>query len=306
MQAVLRPKVAGAWILHQLTKEMSLDFFVCFSSIASAWGSKGQAHYAAANQFLDTLCAYRSRSGLPGLSINWGPWGGGGMATGEARKWLQQTGIKIMPPEKAIEILEQLLASKASQRVVADMDWDLFKELYEIKGPRPLLEKVGGASTGHIESPSASNQADTSLNILHQLEQENINERPKLLMKHLQDEVAGVLGLDSSRLPDSRRGFTEMGMDSLMAIELKNRLVTSLGCSLSSTLIFDYPTIQHLTGYLIKKLNWEPSALERPNPQTDEDLPTKALSEVEQLSKDEVEESIAEELAELQSLLQED
>ncbi|MBP0010702.1 SDR family NAD(P)-dependent oxidoreductase, partial [Roseofilum sp. Belize Diploria] len=142
LESVLRPKVVGGWILHQLTQKLELEFFMNFSSIASVWGSKGQGHYAAANHFLDGLTAYRQSMGLATYSINWGPWSGGGMATEEAMEWLKQTGVRALEPEKAIAALEKVLASPSAQTVVADINWDLFKQLYELGGKGSFLTQI--------------------------------------------------------------------------------------------------------------------------------------------------------------------
>ena len=122
-ESVLRPKVVGAWILHQLSRDLKLDFFACFSSIASVWGSKGQAHYTAANHFLDLLAHYRRGLGLPAVSVNWGPWGGGGMTSEEAQRWLGRMGVKTLPPERAIESLGVLLGAREPQIIVANVNW---------------------------------------------------------------------------------------------------------------------------------------------------------------------------------------
>src|SRR5262249_33514671 len=142
LHSVLRPKVTGAWILHQLSRNLKLDFFICFSSIASVWGSKSQAHYAAANHFLDILAHYRRALGLPALSVNWGPWAGGGMASTDAQTWLHRMGVSALPPAPAIDALAYLLPSSHTQTVVAQVDWTRFKELYEVRANRPLLENI--------------------------------------------------------------------------------------------------------------------------------------------------------------------
>ncbi|MCI0655821.1 MAG: SDR family NAD(P)-dependent oxidoreductase, partial [Acidobacteria bacterium] len=122
LEEVLGSKTTGAWNLHQLTRERELDFFVCFSSIASVWGSKGQAHYAAANQALDALAWYRRGQGLPATSINWGPCAGAGMVTQRAEQWLRQQGLGLLPPSNAAEALGRVLRSGPTQVTVADVD----------------------------------------------------------------------------------------------------------------------------------------------------------------------------------------
>ncbi len=299
LKSVLRPKVLGAWILHQLTQEMKLDFFVNFSSIASVWGSKGQAHYAAANHFLDALAYYRQGLGLPGLSVNWGPWAEAGMASSEeATMWLTRMGVKALQPEETLTALGVLLQGDSAQTTVANVDWTRFKGIYEARGQRPLLEKI---QTQQRE-PAQQQQQEQRSEILQKLEAAPESERGAILVAYLQTEVAKILGLGVSELPDQERGFFEMGMDSLMAVELKERLEASLGSGLPATLAFESPTIKDMAEYLGREvLGWKSV--------TDDTLPpaeserSQAVSNIEQLSEDEVEASIAERLAKLESLM---
>ncbi len=297
LKSVLRPKVLGAWILHKLTQEMKLDFFVSFSSIASVWGSKGQAHYAAANHFLDALAYYRQGLGLPGLSVNWGPWAEAGMASSaEATLWLTRMGVKALQPEEALTALGVLLGGDSPQTTVANVDWTRFKGIYEARGQRPLLEKIQTS----LREPTQ--QQEQRSEILQKLEAALESERGAILVAYLQTEVAKILGLGVSELPSQERGFFEMGMDSLMAVELKERLEASLGATLPATLAFESPTIKDMAEYLGREvLGWKPV--------TDDTLPqgeserSQAVSNIEQLSEDEVEASIAERLAKLESLM---
>jgi malonyl CoA-acyl carrier protein transacylase len=285
LQSVMRPKVQGAWILHQFTQTMSLDFFVCFSSIASVWGSKGQAHYAAANHFLDILAHYRHQLGLPALTINWGPWAKGGMASEKAQTWLNRQGVEALPPQLAIEALSQLLGTPVCQSTVAQVNWSLFQEIYALREQRPLLEKIKVPQTVLETSQSTPKSA-----ILAQLKTAPKGDGYELLSTYLQTEVTQVLGVEFSQWPTLQQGFFEMGMDSLMAVELKKRLVASLETTLPATLVFDYPNLQDLTEYLGHQVfGWEVAE-------------NQAVS-TEQLPDDELEASIAEQLAKLESLL---
>jgi acyl carrier protein len=247
--SVLRPKVAGTWVLHHLSKGMVLDFFIGFSSIASVWGSKGQAHYAAANYFLDAFAQYRRVHGLPGMSINWGPWAAGGMTTPEAQMWLMRMGVKALQPGQAVKALGYLLEMDGVQITVAHMDWLKFKALYEVREKRPLLEQI--AVEPRQEVPE---RLDRRPEIVQRLEEAPPSERQNLLMSYIQGEVAKVLGFAPSQVPEPQQGFFDMGIDSLMAVELKERLEADLGSSLPTTLAFDCPTIEHLTEYLAKEV----------------------------------------------------
>lgn len=291
LEAVLRPKVIGTWLLHQFTQNIPLDFFVVFSSIASIWGSRGQAHYAAANAFLDSLAHYRQGQGIPALSVNWGPWAGGGMATESAQNWLNRTGIGVLQPEQALTALGLLLNSNTVQATVAQVDWALFKGLYEARGRRTLLEEMQGSANHQPQSNVASA-------LVTELQAVPMSDRPAKLTAYLQSEVAQVLGLPASQLPNPEQGFFEMGMDSLMAIDLKSRLDKSLGTKLPSTITFECPTITDLVKYLGREiLAWETSSVSDVTEAT-------TFEDMQQLTTDALAALIAEELARLESLLQ--
>ncbi|MEQ8971993.1 MAG: type I polyketide synthase [Coleofasciculus sp. C1-SOL-03] len=295
LTCVLQPKTIGTWILHQLTQEISLDFFVCFSSISALLGSKGQLHYAAANQFLDAFAHHRRALGLPALSINWGPWAGGGMADAEYQRGLSRMGLEALPPEPALETLAHLLATDVIQTTVAKVDWSRFKQIYQAKGRGSLLETLEVP----LNPPSVAQSQ-----LRQQLEAVPVSQRQERLMAHIQREVAQVLGLTPSHFPRLDQGFFEMGMDSLTSVELKHRLEKSVGESLPETLAFEYPTIKDLSEYLSQTLlGWETGAtVHAPLPQ-DAPEPTQILAGIEQLSPEEVEALVIQELAELDALL---
>ncbi len=294
LQSTLRPKVVGAWLLHQLTRSMNLDFFVCFSSIASVWGSRGQANYAAGNHFLDAIAHHRQALGLPALSINWGPWAGGGMASVEAQTLLKRMGVEPWLPEEAMTILAHLLGTDIVQTTAAKVDWSIFKPVYEVKGQRPLLEQIE-ARPLELGEPQLALRPE----LLQQLENAPANKRLGLLVAHIQSEVAKVLGLDPSNPPEVRQGFVELGMDSLMAVELKNRLEASLGHSLSSTLAFNYPNVEVLATYLASEVLLDTPAESLCELQRDNDESSIATAALEQLSEDELASLLDEELGTL-------
>ena len=306
-RAVCRPKIQGAWILHQLSEGMPLDLFVCFSSISSVWGSKAHGHYAAANSFLDALCAYRAAQGLPGLSVNWGPWPDGGMVTEAAQKVFSDWGLKPLNPGQAFDIMGKLLTSGAAQKTVANIDWPRFKSLFERSGLESFLEQVVGSKEKQreIEKPEPEPTKGAS-EILRQLAVCLPEERRALLTGFIQREVSRILGLDKSERPDARQGFTDMGMDSLMSLELKNCLAQALQCDLPVSLMFDYPTIYHLSDYLVKKLG-ETADFQHQLEPPDEipSTPPSSKNTPEEETHD-LESSIAREVEELEQLLAEE
>ena len=245
VHAVLRPKVHGALLVHELTRGTPLDFFVGFSSIASAWGSRGQAHYAAANAFLDGLAHARRTAGLPAVAINWGPWADGGMGSADADTLLRRVGVRPLATHDAIASLDTLAASDRAQVIVADIDWRLFKGSYESRGHRRLLERL---------SVPTSAPAGTDGELAAQLESVAAGDREQLLVGLVQTEVAQVLGLPSASRPDPDQGLFEMGMDSLMALELRTRLETRAARALPATLVFDCPAIRAIARFLLAQM----------------------------------------------------
>ena len=246
-KSVLRPKITGSWILHQLTRQLELDFFVGFSSISSVWGSKGQGHYAAANYFLDALAHYRQQLGLPALSINWGPWAGGGMASAEYQTWLTRIGVKGLKPESAIEALGYLLGTDCIQTTVADMDWTIFKSLYEARGKRLLLEQIEQQS-----QESAVSVSTQQSKILQSLAVADAREHSQLLTAFLQGEIVKVLRLNQP--PNVQQDLFDLGMDSLMAIELASAISKSLQVELPIAKFMQGSNIASLTSILLKQL----------------------------------------------------
>ncbi len=239
---ILAPKVEGAWIVHELSRDLPLDFFITFSSISAVWGSRGQPLYAAANHFLDALTAYRRAHGLPVLTVNWGPWSEGGMVDREGLELLARMGVASLNPDEATFALGRLLGAGAATRVVANVDWRVFKDLFEARYRRPLLETIeardarGGATGG------------AATDLRRGLEALPADERRRHLLDYVRKEVATVLGWTAGTLPDAGKGFFDMGMDSLTALELKNRLQSSLGLTLRATVVFNHSTVGALAG----------------------------------------------------------
>ena len=252
LNTVLRPKVAGSWALHKATANVELDFLIFFSSLSAVIGSVDLGHYAAANQFIDSLAHHRRACGKAALSVNWGPWAGDGMVSSETGELFEKLGVKPLARDRAVRALATLAQSDSAQVTVADIDWQTFKPIYESRRPRPLVKEIV------VEPPTppmmeASQPAGPSRFTL-ELEAASETDRPKLLRAHITVEVSSILGHDLARLPLKNAGFFEMGMDSLMAMELKRRLEASLGCSLAPTLTFDYPNIDSLVDHILKNV----------------------------------------------------
>ena len=244
---VMAPKVAGAWNLHCLTQDLPLDFFVCFSSIASLLGSPGQGNYAAANAFMDALMHHRRQLGLAGLSVNWGPWAEAGMATqlddrDQAR--FASQGLDAIDTEQGLQVLGYLLNQNATQTGVFPVDWSRFLASSSLAASSlatsPLLETIAPVQ------PMPSERSE----FLQQLDTASVIDRVSLLQTHIRLQLAKVMGFSAPDLIDPQENFGELGMDSLMAVELTNRLQKSLSCTIPQTLAFDYPTVEALANYL--------------------------------------------------------
>ncbi|HEY9801605.1 MAG TPA: type I polyketide synthase [Leptolyngbyaceae cyanobacterium] len=289
---VMAPKVQGAWNLHCQTQHLPLDFFVLFSSIASVLGSPGQGNYSAANAFLDALAHHRRLQNLPALSINWCPWDEAGMAADLGNRGDQRwatTGVTAITPEQGLQVLEQLLNQSSTQVGVLQVDWAKFCKQFPANHQPLFLSQLAQ----ELHSPSQVQEQ-----ILQELQAALPKQRLAVFISYLQNAVATVMG--SGSLPEAEMGFFEMGMDSLMTIELKNRLQNSLGMTLASTLTYEYSTIQALAEYLLNQLGLaetsepEVKLTETKNEQTD------ILAEIESLSSHELAALIDKELAALE------
>jgi acyl carrier protein len=246
-EKVMAPKVAGTWHLHQLTQDQPLDWFVCFSSMASLIGSPGQSNYAAANAFQDALAHYRHQQEQTGLSINWGPWAEAGMAASldqqNQDRW-GGLGMKTIATEQGLQLLGQLLQDRATQAVVMGVNWQQFQA--QLSTIPPFL-------TGLLASLETQGKAGTEPELLKLLKPAtSLTEQREILLSYVKEQVTKVLGLSPTAAIDTNRGFTEMGMDSLMSVELRNRLRVGTGKNISSTLAFDYPTVDALLEYLAR------------------------------------------------------
>jgi malonyl CoA-acyl carrier protein transacylase len=294
---VMAPKVQGTWNLHRLTQQLPVDFFVSFSSAASLLGSPGQGNYAAANAFMDAVAHYRRAAGLPGLSINWGPWDEAGMAAslGERdRARMSAQGLEPIPLAQGLSVLEKLLGQTAPQVGVLPIEWSVFRKQLNAGRQLPLLSEL----VGEVE-PLETELTKTKQNeLLERLESVPEGARYDLLRTHIQLEVAKMLGLNDSQLPGFEQGFFELGMDSLMAVELRNRINQLLGVTLPSTLTFDFSNIEQLTKYIASQvLNLNAGdETQQPDKQKEKaleaNLANNLLNEIEQASEEELEGAI--------------
>ncbi|NEO90107.1 MAG: SDR family NAD(P)-dependent oxidoreductase [Moorea sp. SIO3G5] len=292
---VMAPKVAGTWHLHQLTLDLPLDFFVCFSSMASMLGSPGQGNYAAANGFMDAVAHYRRGMGLPGLSINWGAWASAGMAArleDDQLDRLHNSGLQSIGFNEGIQALEALLQLEVPQVGVIPVNWSRWFQVHT-GTTVPMLKDL---------APSKSKETEEGWLIQH-LEAVSPEERRKLLTNQVRLQVAQVLGIADPEQIDSKAGLFDIGIDSLMLTELRNRLQSSLGCRLSATVLFNYNTIDDLVDYLAQDVLQLDNVGIDIQDNSPVETPIEMRSDLDDMDQDQVETSISQELEELEVLL---
>lgn len=251
MDAMFRAKVAGVWHLHELTKNRALDFFLVFSSITSLLGARGMAHYSAANEFANAFAGFRRASGLPMLSVDWGAWDVMRLVQDGKQDSLREVGLNPMPSEQALAFLGDLTASDRAQIAVASVNWRLLKPLFERSRAGGLLEHMHSEWT--VPEPDVRfAPGHASLHTTLEMVPEA---RKRYLEKFVSAHAARVLGLRHGELPPLDVPLTDLGLDSLMAVDLKNSLQMGLGRTLSPTVVFDYPRISDMVE-LMETMLW--------------------------------------------------
>lgn len=242
---VAAAKVEGSWHLHQHTSSLDLDAFVLFSSAATHCALPGQGFYAAANTYLDNLAYYRQAQGLPATCINWGPFADVGHAASDygarAHRGLATMGIDPLAPERAMNIMGQLVASQRGVTVVLDVDWQKFRASQ-------------GSESPFFEAINRSVRTSRVPQLLIDLTAITPGERRSVLLDHLTTQVCRVMKRAPERAPGLNQPLFELGLDSIMALEFKNLLEMNLGQSFSATLLFENPTLSALAKHLEQAL----------------------------------------------------
>ena len=246
LDRVFAGKVWGAWNLSEAARDLSLDFFLSTSSIASVWGSFGQTAYGAANAFLDGLSWSLRERGITATAVNFGPWASAGMADAEARARLEERGVLPLSPADALAGLADAFAASLAQAVVARVDWSRFLPLYEQTGRRGFLAELNQEVTQQVSSVSTGGPTD----LVKRLTDAPVQQRRRLLIGYLRDAVAEVTRVDVDEIREDA-GFFDIGMDSLMAVELRRRIETGVGREIPATLAMDHPRIDAVADYLL-------------------------------------------------------
>ena len=248
--SVMAGKARGAALLDQLTDDMELDFFVLFSSVAAVLGSVGQANYAAANAYLDALAYERVRRARPCTSINWGPWAEIGLAAAQTNRGdrLASQGLPSLSPVEGRLLFRRILEQRPTQVVATYFDAELWRQAFPSVGDAQFLSELSA------KTPLA--QAHRSV-ILEQLRTADPGAVQTMLADHVRQQLAAVLRLPIADVP-VKRAFRTFGLDSLLGLELRNRLERSLGVKLPATVIWNYSTVEALSGHLVGRLNLQP------------------------------------------------
>lgn len=259
-ETVLKPKVLGAWNLHQLTQGLPLDFFVLFSSVASFLGSVGQSNHASANSFLDAFAGFRRAQGLPALTINWSGWSDIGAFADIAKQQHQQlmnNGMDVITPEQGIAAFDALLSTHTQGQVgVMPILWPRYLRAGH---GHPLANTPFYANFQHLaervqEAQNSNQTAVSEICFSDHLAALSGDDRKSLMQEKIRERVAVIMAVPDPQQIDLQRSLLKQGMDSLMSIELTNDLSRILEVTLGSTLVFNHPSIEQLCEHLLSDI----------------------------------------------------
>ncbi|OKI13016.1 hypothetical protein A6A08_16370 [Nocardiopsis sp. TSRI0078] len=258
--AALRGKYSGTWWLSLLSRDHDPDFFLLTSSASAQWGSDGYAAYAAANAGIDALAAHRAAAGLPAVSLAFGLWGLDGMAGGEARAALAATGLSDITPARGVASLTARGPGGDPHLLVCPVEWDRFTRVMAARRERPLFDEVAPARAQEDGTP-----AEAASRIMAVPERARVDEARRYTAAVLAD----VLGHADAKALRTDTGFYDLGMDSVMAVDLVQRLSAELGVTVEISEVFDHATIDRLAAHLYGRISGdgaEPATPRAPAP----------------------------------------
>ncbi|MFJ4519229.1 type I polyketide synthase, partial [Streptomyces sp. NPDC088816] len=251
LDTVLRPKADAAWHLHDLTRDLDLDAFVLFSSVAATLGSPGQANYAAGNAFLDALAAHRHGVGLPATSLAWGPWTQSVGMTGNLSdidvERIARSGMPPLTVEQGLALFDAALATGGPALLPVRLDLAVLRTQGEIA---PLLRGLIRTTVRR----AAAQVSVTADSLAQRLAGLDAAARRETLLGLVRTQIAQVLGHADADQVEAARQFQDLGFDSLTAVELRNGLNAATGLRLPATMVFDYPTPNALADHLSDEL----------------------------------------------------
>jgi acyl transferase domain-containing protein/NADPH:quinone reductase-like Zn-dependent oxidoreductase/SAM-dependent methyltransferase/acyl carrier protein len=248
VQSVMAPKAYGAWLLHEATRDLELDCFVMFSSVSSIFGNPAQGSYGAANAFLDSLAHHRRALGLPALTVNWGVLGGEGYVARNERvaEFLARQGTEELSPREVVEVLESSLTAGVTQMMAIRVDWTKWRQFFRGMQENPLLERIF-ASVESQETSGAT--SDWRLKI----ESAAPEELEAVIGQALRDVVGSVLRVKPDTLRDDQP-LTELGLDSLMGVEIENSIESAIGVTLPPASLIRARTIAQIVALIAEHM----------------------------------------------------
>ncbi|WP_320068576.1 type I polyketide synthase [Micromonospora sp. RTGN7] len=255
LHTVAAPKCVAAVHLDELTRDLDLDAFVLFSSVAGTTGNAGQGAYGAANAFLDALAERRRAEGRPALSVAWGAWSGAGLPADNerAQQRLRRGGMVGMDPDLAVEALARALHRGETTTLIADIDWGRFAPAFTLVRPSPLiadLDEVREATRQVTPEAAEADEADVPSALARRLAGHTPAERAASLLELVRQCAATALGYGAADDIPATRPFRDLGLDSLTAVDMRNFLATATDLRLPATLAFDYPNPTALAAHL--------------------------------------------------------
>lgn len=248
----LGPKTIGTWNLHSALLGHPLDLFVLFSSVSSVFGTAGQCNYGAANAFLDGFAFLRRKQGLPATVINWGAFAGDGMAAAVADD-IEARGMSLLPLQQSIELMEPILTAGVTQAAVFRADWNVLGRL--MSGSMSGELKYRLTDDLFFDSPESSTAFnDVAVSAIRaEVMALNPDERHQKMAGFLTEQLAEIMGMDPGDI-DPAESLNTIGLDSLMAIELGNKMLTQLGIELPMSVYLEGPNVNNLARFVCEKM----------------------------------------------------
>lgn len=251
----LPPKMIGTVLLDQATEDLDLDFFVLYSSVSSVLGTGGQSNYGAANSFLDAYAEKRRRQGRPIVAINWGAFAGSGMAA-DLADMMRSQGVEMLPIEESLQLMEPIIRSGESRVAVFRADWDRFGGLLRSMMSGKLKFKLLEVLAKDAIEGNAADGGKSGDTIRDELKDLNEDQKIERLQIFFAEKLSEIMGIDPGEI-DPETTLTLLGMDSLMAIELGNKMQTSLQMELPMSVYLEGPTIEKLATFVVGVINKE-------------------------------------------------
>jgi acyl transferase domain-containing protein/ubiquinone/menaquinone biosynthesis C-methylase UbiE/acyl carrier protein len=247
MWTAMRPKLLGAWNLHALTTDAPLDFFVLFSSVTSTIGNPGQANYVAGNAFLDMLAHYRTARGLPALTVNWGGVGEVGYVVNstEMTEKLDRFGVTLMPLSETLDTLDELISSDAVQVTVAQIEWKDVSRIFGSRVPARFCDLMGTITNDESRTTVSAD--------VHAILEAGTAELPALLGTYIREQLARAIGISPNRI-DLQQSLLSLGVDSLIALEMRNRLNADLDLNIPLAKLMQSESIEAFAAYIADRL----------------------------------------------------